>query len=97
MEDSAGRGEPVAEAQAPIARRSLHDQVVGRVRDLITDGTLEPGSRIKEGQLGAQGFRVLRAIRVQVIGSRAVCDRGADRLPVRAHRIVSKAGTWFEG
>lgn len=54
MEDSAGRGGPVAEAPAPIARRSLHDQVVGRVRDLITDGTLEPGSRIKEGQLGAQ-------------------------------------------
>ena len=54
MEDSAGRAEPAAEAPAPIARRSLHDQVVGRVRDLITDGTLEPGSRIKEGQLGAQ-------------------------------------------
>jgi DNA-binding GntR family transcriptional regulator len=42
------------DAPAPIARRSLHDQVVGRVRDLITDGTLTPGSRIKEGQLGAQ-------------------------------------------
>lgn len=54
MEDSAGRGAPVAEAPAPIARRSLHDQVVGRVRDLITDGTLAPGTRIKEGQLGAQ-------------------------------------------
>lgn len=54
MEESAGRGTPVAEAPAPIARRSLHDQVVGRVRDLITDGTLAPGTRIKEGQLGAQ-------------------------------------------
>jgi DNA-binding GntR family transcriptional regulator len=54
MEDSAGREAPATEAPAPIARRSLHDQVVGRVRDLITDGTLEPGSRIKEGQLGAQ-------------------------------------------
>ena len=54
MEESAGRGTPAAEAPAPIARRSLHDQVVGRVRDLITDGTLAPGTRIKEGQLGAQ-------------------------------------------
>ena len=52
--DSGGREAPVAEGPAPIARRSLHDQVVSRVRDLITDGTLEPGSRIKEGQLGAQ-------------------------------------------
>ncbi len=54
MEESAGRGAPASEAPAPIARRSLHDQVVGRVRDLITDGTLAPGTRIKEGQLGAQ-------------------------------------------
>lgn len=52
--DSAGRDIPPGDGPAPIARRSLHDQVVGRVRDLITDGTLEPGSRIKEGQLGAQ-------------------------------------------
>ena len=39
---------------APIARRSLHDQVVGRVRDLIIDGTLTPGTRIHEGQLCAK-------------------------------------------
>lgn len=39
---------------APIARRSLHDQVVSRVRDLIIEGVLTPGTRIHEGQLGAQ-------------------------------------------
>lgn len=44
---------PVAGAtRAPIARRSLHDEIVTRVRDLIIDGTLAPGTRIHEGQLG---------------------------------------------
>ena len=52
--DNAGRDLSPGDGPAPIARRSLHDQVVSRVRDLITDGTLEPGARIKEGQLGAQ-------------------------------------------
>jgi DNA-binding GntR family transcriptional regulator len=35
----------------PIARRSLHDEVVSRVRDLIIEGALTPGLRIHEGQL----------------------------------------------
>lgn len=34
-----------------IKNRSLHDQVVSRVRDLIIEGTLEPGSRIDEVHL----------------------------------------------
>lgn len=34
-----------------ITHRSLHDQVVSRVRDLIIEGILEPGSRIDEGTL----------------------------------------------
>lgn len=34
-----------------ITNRSLHDQVASRVRDLIIEGILEPGSRIDEGQL----------------------------------------------
>lgn len=34
-----------------ITNRSLHDQVVTRVRDLIIEGVLEPGSRIDEGKL----------------------------------------------
>ena len=34
-----------------ITNRSLHDQVVSRVRDLIIEGHLEPGSRIDESQL----------------------------------------------
>ena len=35
----------------PITRRSLHDEVVTRVRDLIIEGALAPGTRIHEGQL----------------------------------------------
>jgi len=42
------------ETSAPIARRSLHEQVVGRVRDLIIEGALVPGTRIHEGQLCAK-------------------------------------------
>lgn len=34
-----------------ITNRSLHDQVVSRVRDLIIEGVLEPGSRIDEAGL----------------------------------------------
>jgi DNA-binding GntR family transcriptional regulator len=36
----------------PLARHSLHDDLVGRIRDMIIEGQLEPGSRIHEGQLG---------------------------------------------
>ena len=37
----------------PLARpRSLHDELVSRIRDLIIDGTLQPGTRINEGELG---------------------------------------------
>jgi len=35
----------------PIVRRSLHDEVVSRVRDMIIEGSLEPGARIYEEQL----------------------------------------------
>ena len=45
---------PPGDGPAPIARQSLHDQVVTRVRDLIIEGALTPGMRIHEGQLGAK-------------------------------------------
>lgn len=44
---------PAADAPRPIPRRSLHDEIVTRVRDMIIEGELAPGSRIHEGQLGA--------------------------------------------
>lgn len=34
-----------------IKNRSLHDQVASRIRDLIIEGVLEPGSRIDEARL----------------------------------------------
>ncbi len=37
-----------------IARTSLHDTIVGRLRDMIIEGALEPGTRLHEGQLGEQ-------------------------------------------
>lgn len=36
----------------PLSRRSLHDELVERVRDMIIEGQLPPLSRIHEGQLG---------------------------------------------
>lgn len=38
----------------PITRRTLHDEVLERVRDMIIEGRLAPGQRINEGQVGAQ-------------------------------------------
>jgi len=36
----------------PIVRRSLHDEVATRIRDMIIEGVLAPGARIYEEQLG---------------------------------------------
>jgi DNA-binding GntR family transcriptional regulator len=40
------------EDRGPIARPSLHDAIVARVRDMIIEGTLTPGMRVHEGNLG---------------------------------------------
>jgi DNA-binding GntR family transcriptional regulator len=37
---------------APIARRTLHDEVATRVRDMIIEGRLAPGQRVNEVALG---------------------------------------------
>ncbi|BBK44674.1 GntR family transcriptional regulator [Allostella vacuolata] len=53
--DIAAEPPPDGEARGatlPIVRQSLHEAVVGRVRDMITEGELAPGSRIHEGNLG---------------------------------------------
>lgn len=39
---------------AKIERQSLHDAILNRLRDMIIEGHLPPGSRINEGQVGAQ-------------------------------------------
>jgi DNA-binding GntR family transcriptional regulator len=44
-----GNFDPVA----PLFRRTLHDELVGRLRDMIIEGQLVAGSRVHEGQIGA--------------------------------------------
>ena len=38
----------------PIVRHNLHDAIVSRIRDMIIEGTLAPGTRIHEGHLGRE-------------------------------------------
>lgn len=49
--------ESVSPAEAEVARierPTLHSAVVTRLRDMITEGQLAPGTRVHEGQLGKQ-------------------------------------------
>lgn len=48
-----GRAESLMDAE-PIARRSLHDQVVTRLRDAIVEGRLGPSERLNERVLCAR-------------------------------------------
>lgn len=41
-----------ATSPLPITRRTLHDEVLERVRDMIIEGHLAPGSRVNEVALG---------------------------------------------
>jgi DNA-binding GntR family transcriptional regulator len=41
-------------ATEPIRRTILHETIVARLRDMIIEGVLPPGSRLHEGELGAQ-------------------------------------------
>ena len=56
MRDNAGtaglNGLVLGEDFAPVSRRTLHDELVSRIRDMIIEGHLAPGTRIHEGQLG---------------------------------------------
>lgn len=49
-----GPGAAAAPFPDAIRRITLHDQIVARVRAMIVEGTLAPGSRIVEGSLGAR-------------------------------------------
>jgi len=40
------------ESRGPIVRPTLHDAIVARVRDMIIEGELAPGTRLHEGNLG---------------------------------------------
>lgn len=45
---------PARAPLAPVERRTLHAQVVERLRDLITEGALAPGERLSETRLCAE-------------------------------------------
>ncbi len=47
-------GEAAVPAATPIPRATLHDEVVGRLRDMIVEGALEPGIRVPERDLCAR-------------------------------------------
>ena len=52
-----GQNEPTAPqdgAILPVSRHTLHGELVERLRDLIIEGKLLPGSRINEGDLSAK-------------------------------------------
>ncbi|ABV95056.1 transcriptional regulator [Dinoroseobacter shibae DFL 12 = DSM 16493] len=51
--------EPEMNLAKPIARPSLHAELVDRVRELIIEGSLEPGTKIPEKEL-CQSFGVSR-------------------------------------
>lgn len=52
---AASLDDPLGDAQRrPIVRHNLHDAIVSRVRDMIIEGTLAPGTRIHEGHLGQE-------------------------------------------
>ncbi|WP_332685106.1 GntR family transcriptional regulator [Bosea sp. (in: a-proteobacteria)] len=54
MTSEAGTSGEAAEAYPRIQRRTLHDEVLERLRDMIIEGRFAPGQRINEGLVGAQ-------------------------------------------
>jgi DNA-binding GntR family transcriptional regulator len=44
---------PIPDMEAPIGRRLLRDDVYGRLRDAIVDGTLAPGEQLRDVELAA--------------------------------------------
>ncbi len=55
----AARAEQPSPDAGPIARPSLHDQLTGRLRTLIVEGELAPGTRVPEREL-CDRFQVSR-------------------------------------
>src|SRR3954447_22128704 len=54
LDGSETEGADESGARKPIVRHNLHDAIVSRVRDMIIEGTLAPGTRIHEGRLGQE-------------------------------------------
>lgn len=54
MTNEAGMSNEAQELYPRITRRTLHEEVLERLRDMIIEGRLTPGQRINEGVVGAQ-------------------------------------------
>lgn len=54
MTNEAGMSREAQDAYPRITRRTLHEEVLERLRDMIIEGRLAPGQRINEGAVGAQ-------------------------------------------
>lgn len=54
MTNEAGMASETQELYPRITRRTLHEEVLERLRDMIIEGRLTPGQRINEGAVGAQ-------------------------------------------
>ena len=85
--------------QGRISRTSLHDTIVGRLRDMIIEGYLAPGTRLHEGQLGEQlgvsRTPLREAIKylaseglVELVPSRGAVVRRFDRKDIRDMMVV---------
>jgi DNA-binding GntR family transcriptional regulator len=74
-------------AWEPIAPRTLHDEVIARVRDLIIEGELPAGSRINESDLGPR-LGVSRTPLREAI--RTLASEGLVELVPRRGAIVRK-------
>ena len=82
------------QAIAPIARRPLHEEAVGRLRDMIVQGQLVPGERLNERllcqQLGISRTPLREAIKLLASEGlvRLLPNRGAQVAPLDAGRLA---------
>lgn len=73
--------------QQLIARRSLHDEIVTRLRDMIIEGTLKPGTKVPERELCLQ-FGVSRTPMREAL--KVLAAEGLLDLPPNRGAIVSR-------
>ncbi len=73
--------------QPLIARRSLHDEIVTRLRDMIIEGTLKPGTKVPERELCLQ-FGVSRTPMREAL--KVLAAEGLLDLPPNRGAIVSR-------
>lgn len=82
------------QAITPIPRRPLHEEAVGRLRDLIVHGRLAPGARLNERllcqQLGISRTPLREAIKLLASEGLVVLlpNRGAQVAPLDAVRLA---------